>query len=221
MRGKSYSRKSKINSDKAKVIASFLKRTYKEGSGLKFRTNFELVVAVVLSAQCTDNLVNKVTPKLFSLVTNFEELTKISTKKLESLIRKVNYFKTKAKNLKALAKRICDEYGGQVPLDFSNLICLPGIGRKTANVILAENGIASFPVDTHVQRVAKRLGLVEETAKINEVEQRLKKIFPEKDWIDLHHGFIWHGRLICKAKNPKCNDCKLSEVCCKVNVKNS
>lgn len=221
MRGEGYSRESKINSDKAKVIASFLKRTYKEGSGLKFRTNFELVVAVVLSAQCTDNLVNKVTPRLFSLVTNFEELNKISTKKLESLIRKVNYFKTKAKNLKALAKKICEEYGGQVPLDFAHLTRLPGIGRKTANVILAENGIASFPVDTHVHRVAKRLGLVDETAKVPEVEEALKKIFPKEDWIVLHHGFIWHGRLICKAKNPKCHGCELFEVCSKVNVKNS
>ena len=221
MRGEGYSRESKINSDKAKVIASFLKRTYKEGSGLKFRTNFELVVAVVLSAQCTDNLVNKVTPRLFSLVTNFEELNKISTKKLESLTRKVNYFKTKAKNLKALAKKICEEYGGQVPLDFAHLTRLPGIGRKTANVILAENGIASFPVDTHVHRVAKRLGLVDETAKVPEVEEALKKIFPKEDWIVLHHGFIWHGRLICKAKNPKCHGCELFEVCSKVNVKNS
>lgn len=182
-------------------------------SELSFRNEFELVVAVVLSAQCTDKKVNEVTPELFKRYPDFKSLAKARLSSVEKIIRPVNYYKTKAKHLIAMSKLVHTDFKGRLPVKLEQLIKLPGVGRKTASVVQCEIGKEpALPVDTHVFRVSKRLGIA--TGKnVEAVEMSLRKNFPPETWRLLHHSLIFHGRRVCKAQRPLCENCKLAKVC--------
>jgi len=195
-------------------IIRVLSKAYPEPkSELNFSNEYELLVAVVLSAQCTDKKVNEVTPILFSKYPTPESLSKAKISSIESIIRPINYYKTKSKNLLGLGKMLYFDFNGKVPRSADQIRRLPGVGQKTANVVLGELGAAkTFPVDTHVFRVSKRLGFA--TAKTREkVEEELKERFDRRLWRKLHHWLILHGRRICKAQKPLCSECKLAKFC--------
>lgn len=182
-------------------------------SELDFINNFQLLIAVVLSAQCTDKKVNQVTPLLFREFPGFPALATASQEKLEEILRPINYFKTKARNVRSLAEMVVNEFGGEVPRNSDDLQKLPGVGQKTSNVVLGEMRVhPTLAVDTHVFRVARRLGLTKGT-KPNVVEEDLKKLFPPDLWRNLHHWLILHGRRVCKAQRPLCSTCLLVEYC--------
>lgn len=181
-------------------------------SELNFTNNYQLVVAVSLSAQCTDKKVNQVTEVLFETYSDFASLAAAPVSRIEKIIKEVNYYKTKSKNIKAMAKMVTDIFQGELPLNFKDLESLPGVGHKTASVILSENNIPALAVDTHVFRVSKKLGMAS-GKNVVEVEKELKNLFPKHEWQDLHHRLIFHGRRVCKAQNPNCQDCSLSGLC--------
>ncbi len=195
------------------LLAEFLKLYPNPRSELHFEGEFQLLVAVVLSAQCTDKKVNEVTPLLFARYPSSRELSRARVVALEEILRQVNYYRTKARNLLALAKMLEDDFGGKVPRSYDELRRLPGVGNKTANVVLSELGItATFPVDTHVFRVSQRLGLA--TGKTPEaIEMQLRKRFEASWWRPLHHWLIFHGRRVCRARNPLCLTCALGPTC--------
>jgi endonuclease-3 len=182
-------------------------------SELVFSDEYQLLVAVMLSAQCTDKKVNEVTPLLFKEYSSFKALAKATVERVETIIRPINYCKTKAKHLVSTAKTITHDLKGQLPQTHAGLTALPGVGNKTANVVLSELGIVpAFPVDTHVFRLANRLGLSQ--GKTPEaVERDLKREFDSKEWRGLHHRLIFHGRRVCKAVNPHCSGCDLRSLC--------
>ncbi len=174
---------------------------------------FQLVVAVILSAQCTDERVNIVTRNLFSKYNTPEDFADCSLSELEDIIRGVGLFRAKASNLKKMAAIIRDEYHNEVPNSWEDLIKLPGVGRKTANVILAVGfGLPGLGVDTHVHRVSNRLGLVR-TKSPYKTELELKMIYAQKHWGKLHHLLIYHGRQVCTSRKPKCDNCILYKHC--------
>ena len=180
---------------------------------LKFGSPFELLVAVILSAQCTDKRVNQVTQELFPLANTPEKILLLGQTRLEEIIRPCGLSRSKAKHITASAQILIDNYGGEVPSDFDELIKLPGVGRKTANVVTSvafKN--PAIAVDTHVFRVANRMKLAEGKTPL-EVEKGLQEVISREKWSDAHHWLIWHGRGICKARNPKCADCPLSKIC--------
>lgn len=180
---------------------------------LKFNSVFELLIAVILSAQCTDKRVNQVTQILFPIANTPEKILQLGQSKLEEIIKPCGYFRAKAKHIVESAQILIDDYGGEVPSDFEELIKLPGVGRKTANVVTSVAfKTPAIAVDTHVFRLANRMKLAEGNTPL-EVELGLQKIIPREKWADAHHWLIWHGREICKARNPKCKDCPLSKVC--------
>lgn len=180
---------------------------------LKFDSVFELLVAVILSAQCTDKRVNQVTRILFPIANTPEQILRLGQARLEEIIRPCGYFRAKAKHIIGSAKMLIDDYGGEVPSDFDELIKLPGVGRKTANVVTSVAfKTPAIAVDTHVFRLANRLKLAEGKTPL-EVELGLQKIIPRDKWSDAHHWLIWHGREVCKARNPKCLECPLIKVC--------
>ena len=180
---------------------------------LKFGSTFELLIAVILSAQCTDRRVNEVTPQLFSEAKTPSAMLELGQSRLEELIRSCGFYRSKAKNILGACRKIVDEYDGEVPTTFEELIKLPGVGRKTANVVLSvafrEPAIA---VDTHVFRIANRLKLAEGSTPL-EVELGLQRAIPKEKWSDAHHRLIWHGRKLCKARAPLCSKCPLKAVC--------
>jgi len=203
---------------KAQMVA-ILEETYRDVKpALKFRTPFELLIAVILSAQCTDVRVNITTARLFSYANTPEKLLELGEAKLMEEIRDCGLFRNKAKNIIAACDMLCREYGGQVPKTFDELLKLPGVGRKTANVVSSiAFGAPAIAVDTHVFRVANRLKLaVGDTPE--QVETGLKKAIPMEKWSAAHHWLIWHGRRICKARRPLCGECPLTEVCPKEGV---
>lgn len=180
---------------------------------LKFDSPFELLVAVILSAQCTDKRVNQVTQILFPSANTPEKILRLGQSKLEEIIKPCGYFRAKAKHIIETSKILLESYGGEVPREFDELIKLPGVGRKTANVVTSVAfKVPAIAVDTHVFRLANRLRLAEGKTPL-EVEHGLQKIIPREKWSDAHHWLIWHGREICKARNPKCDSCPLSKVC--------
>ncbi len=195
-------------------ILSVLSELYPDArSELHFNNEFELLISVVLSAQCTDKKVNQTTPGLFHKFNNFGALSKASLVDVEKIIRPINYYRTKSRNIIETAKLISSLHNGAVPRTMEELTELPGVGRKTANVILSELGIKpSIAVDTHVFRVSKRLGIAAGESPL-EVEESLKKNFPPESWRDLHHRLIFHGRRICKARAPGCGECSLAAGC--------
>ena len=180
---------------------------------LKFNSAFELLVAVILSAQCTDKRVNQVTKILFPVANTPKKILQLGQVELEKIIKPCGFFKTKAKHILESSKILLENYGGEVPKSFEELIKLPGVGRKTANVVTSvafKN--PAIAVDTHVFRLSNRLKLAEGSTPL-EVELGLQKIIPRDKWSDAHHWLIWHGREICKARNPKCTECPLKKIC--------
>ena len=196
-------------------LINILRNTYPDAQcSLNFKTPFELVVAVSLSAQCTDDRVNKTTPLLFETCKTINDFATIDLIKLEDLIRPCGFYKNKAKNIKNCAKQIIDKYNGIVPCNINDLMTLSGVGRKSANVIMLEafgnpQGIA---VDTHCKRIANRIGLSKEKEPSKIELDLLKKINPS-DYKDVNHLFIWHGRNICKARKPLCEKCCIKHLC--------
>ena len=196
-------------------IINILKDTYPDAQcSLDFKTPFQMVVAVMLSAQCTDDRVNKTTPTLFDRCKTIEDFANIDINELEDIIHPCGFYKTKAKNIKAYSEKVLKEYNGTLPQNIDKLMELPGIGRKSANVIMLEafNNPVGIAVDTHVKRIATRLGLTANTDP-SKIEQDLIKIIPPKYFKDVNHIFIWHGRNICLARNPKCDICPLAKYC--------
>lgn len=180
---------------------------------LNFSTPFELLIATILSAQSTDKQVNKVTSSLFQKYNRPEDFKDLSEEELAKMISSIGLNRSKSRYIIKTSLLIIDNYDGKVPLTRKELIKLPGVGRKTANVVLAcAFGKNAFPVDTHVFRVSNRLGLAE-SDQVKEVEKQLMKIVPEDLWIDMHHWLIFHGRETCQARKPECSRCFLSPYC--------
>lgn len=172
---------------------------------LDYETPFQLLIAVLLSAQTTDVAVNKVTPSLFADYPDADTMAEAEITDLENKIKTIGLYRNKAKNMKNTALMIRDEFNGQVPKTREELVKLPGVGRKTANVVLGEAfGIPTIAVDTHVERVTKRMGIVDPDASVLETEKTLMEKIPESRWRDAHHQFIYFGREYCTARNPKC-----------------
>jgi len=182
-------------------------------SELNYQNEYQLVICVLLSAQCTDKKVNQVTPALFARAPDFTALSRATLSSLEKIIRPINYYKTKSRHLKALAQRIVEEFNGKLPHNHTDLTSLPGVGRKTANVVLSELGIVpALAVDTHVTRLSHRLELSQGKNPL-QIEQDLCAQFPPQRWRELHHYLILHGRRVCKARNPLCEKCVIAKVC--------
>jgi endonuclease-3 len=166
-----------------------------------------------MAAQATDKKVNQLTIELFKAAPDAESMSRMNLDDIKTIIRPINYYNNKAKNILAVSQRLVDDFGGQVPASREALESLPGVGRKTANVVLGNAfGIPSMPVDTHVHRVSNRIGLCK-TSKPEETEVALLKIIPESKLIDFHHYLLLHGRYTCKAKKPECSNCPLREIC--------
>ncbi|MGI6174635.1 MAG: endonuclease III [Christensenellales bacterium] len=181
--------------------------------GLAFETPFQLLVATMLSAQTTDVQVNKVTSELFLLYRTPLDFAGLAQQTLEPLIKSCGYYHTKAKHIIAASRMILQEYGGEVPDTIKELMKLPGVGRKTANVVYANAfGGDAIAVDTHVFRVANRLGLAK-AKNVEKTEMQLMQNIPKEQWSKAHHWIIWHGRRICSARKPKCETCPLADVC--------
>ncbi|CAH2715774.1 Endonuclease III [Neobacillus rhizosphaerae] len=175
---------------------------------------FELIVAVSLSAQCTDALVNKVTKKLFEKYKTPEDYLQVSLDELQNDIRSIGLYRNKAKNIQSLCWKVLNEYGGEIPMDRDELTKLPGVGRKTANVVVSVAfNIPAIAVDTHVERVSKRLGICRWKDSVLEVEKTLMRKIPKVEWSVTHHRLIFFGRYHCKAQNPQCPSCPLLELC--------
>ncbi|HHX80061.1 MAG TPA: endonuclease III [Acholeplasmataceae bacterium] len=199
---------------RANRIYTELERMYPEvKSELDYRTHFELLIAVVLSAQTTDVAVNKVTPRLFKNFPDAEALGKAEFSEVHEIIKTIGLSNTKARNIIALSKRLVQEKNGEVPADFDYLISLPGVGRKTANVVLGEAfRIPAIPVDTHVLRVSNRLTLSDSKNPLV-VEKDLSALYPKEKWYYLHLRLIHFGRYFCKAQRPKCEECSFTDFC--------
>ena len=182
---------------------------------LEFGSVFQLLVAVVLSAQCTDKRVNQVTPELFAHYPDARTMAEADEAEIYEYVKSVSYPNAKARHLVELSRMLVDEYGGEVPNDFDALLRLPGVGRKTANVMQAVAfGQSAMPVDTHVYRVSHRLGLVPSTADTPlKVEKMLVKHIPAEDLARAHHWLLLHGRYVCTSRKPHCDKCELSNIC--------
>lgn len=197
------------------VAAYFRKAMPEAKTELHYDNPFQLLVAVILSAQCTDKRINQVTPKLFEDYPNAEAMALATPEVIYDYIKSVSYPNNKAKHLVEMARKLWEKYGGEVPQDMKQLTELPGVGRKTANVVLSVVwGEARMAVDTHVFRVSHRLGLVPDSCKTPlSVEQMLTKHFKEEEIPDAHHWLILHGRYTCTALRPKCDKCGLTHLC--------
>lgn len=196
-------------------IVEILKEYYPDAKcSLDFKTPFELVVATILSAQCTDERVNKTTPSIFEKYSTPQDFANIELSELEELIHPCGFYRNKAKNIKACSKKILTDFGGNVPKTAEELISLPGVGRKTANVVMLEAfGISQgIAIDTHAKRISNLIGLSNESDPLR-IEQELLKIFPKEYLKDINHLFMWHGRNICIARNPKCDRCPINKYC--------
>lgn len=183
------------------------------GPELNFSNPFETLVATMLSAQCTDKQVNKVTAVLFTKIRSPRDALKLSQEQLEQEIRGCGVFRNKAKNILATCRILEDEYGGEVPATLEELVRLPGVGRKTANVVYANAfGGDAIAVDTHVFRVSNRLGIAH-AKNVEDTEEQLMRAIPKNLWSVAHHWLIWHGRRVCHARGPKCATCTLRPYC--------
>jgi len=200
--------------DRNGLILRRLKKAYGEPkTELNYNNSFELLISVMLSAQSTDKKVNEVTPVLFGRFPEIPILAEAKVSDIEKIIREVNYHKTKARHLVLTSQILRDRFSSEIPRTHDDLLTLPGVGNKTANVVLSELKIDyALPVDTHVFRVSKRLGLAFSDNR-DKVEKELCEQFPKKRWHELHHWLIFHGRRVCNARNPKCSECTLSDIC--------
>ena len=203
------------NKQKTQQILDYLDEIFPNvGCELNYNKDYELVIAVMLSAQTTDVSVNQVTSILFAKYDTLESLAKADLSDIEKIIHSIGLYKNKAKNLLGIAQTLVNKYGGVVPSDKEELQTLPGVGNKTAGVIRAEIfNIPDLPVDTHILRISKRFGLANADDGPTEVEQKLKKIIDESRWIKTHHQLIHFGRYLCTARKPACESCKLAHLC--------
>ena len=196
-------------------IIEILKKYYPDVKcSLNFSTPFELLIAVMLSAQCTDERVNKTTPLIFEKYNTPVDFANMNLGLLEGLIHPCGFYKTKAKNIKATSQILFEKYNSKVPTTMEELILLPGVGRKTANVVMLEafhipQGIA---IDTHAKRISNRIGLSKNEDPLK-IEQDLLKIFPKKYYEDINHLFVWHGRNLCNSRKPNCSNCPIKNLC--------
>ena len=185
---------------------------------LNYDTPFQLAVATILSAQCTDVRVNKVTPDLFASYPDAAAMAGAGIHHVEELIRSTGFFRNKAKNIVAMANAVMEEYGGEMPRTLDELVQLPGVGRKTANVILGNAfGVPGLTVDTHFLRLMRRLGITTSTNAVT-VEKQVMPLLDEEEWTMFSHRLIFHGRRVCAARNPRCEECVLDDICPKVGV---
>ena len=181
---------------------------------LFYSKDYELVIAVMLSAQTTDKSVNAVTPILFNKYPSLEDLNNAPLEDIEEILKPIGLYKNKAKNLKGIVKDLLERFNGKVPSNKDELMTLPGVGNKTAGVIRAEIfQIPDLPVDTHILRISKRFNLAKKEDEPIDVERKLKKLIPEERWIKSHHQLIHFGRYFCTARNPQCENCKISDMC--------
>ena len=204
-----------MNKKDAVKMVEILKQTYPDATcSLDFETPIQAVVAVILSAQCTDERVNKTTPALFKRCKTVEDFANIDIKELEDFIHPCGFFKNKAKNIKLCANQVLEKFNGQVPNNMEDLMSLAGVGRKTANVVLLEvfGIVEGIAVDTHAKRISNLIGLSNEKEP-EKIEQDLIKIFPKEYLKDINHLFVWHGRNTCIARNPKCDVCTINGYC--------
>ncbi len=199
----------------ARTVVRRLRKEYPDAEcALLHQNPYELIVATILSAQCTDEMVNKVTPKLFGRYPEAQKLARARQATVERLVHSTGFFRNKAKNLIGMAKTVMSDFGGEIPQTMEDLLTLPGVARKTANVVL---GVAfakavGVVVDTHVKRITNLLGLTEEKDPVK-VERELMGLLTRKDWIDVSHLLIWHGRKVCIARRPDCDRCVLQDRC--------
>ena len=209
----------KARQSRASKVLEGLRHGYPDArTELEFGTPFELLIATILSAQATDVSVNAATPKLFKRYPTPQKMAKATPEAVEPFIRTIGLFRNKAKNIVATARALVEEFSSEVPNDFQAIQTLPGVGRKTANVVLSNAyGRPGIAVDTHVGRLARRLGFSKENNP-DKVESDLEKLFPIDDWIFLHHALILHGRRVCDARKPKCETCELLEYCPQIGV---
>lgn len=204
----------KTKKEAVKII-EILKKTYPDATcSLDFTTPFQMTIAVMLSAQCTDERVNKTTPFLFEKANTPEEMSKLSLEEIEKIIKPCGFYRNKAKNVLDCSKKLIEEFDGIVPNNMEDLQRLPGIGRKSANVIMLEafknpQGIA---VDTHARRISNRIGFSKKQDP-EKIEQDLLKVIPKEYYYDANHLFVWHGRKTCDSRKPKCEECKVKEFC--------
>lgn len=203
------------NNQKAELIVNYFNEILPTAScELDYKTDYGLLISVVLSAQTTDKSVNKVTPILFNKYPTLEDLAKADIKDIELCIKQIGLYHAKAKNIKLIANDLVNKFNGKVPNNKHDLMSLPGVGNKTANVVLCELFHQNeFPVDTHVERLAKRLRFAKENDDVLLVEKKLRRAFPSDSYILLHHQFIHFGRYYCTSRNPHCDGCKLKSYC--------
>ncbi|MEM1366828.1 MAG: endonuclease III [Cyanobacteria bacterium P01_H01_bin.15] len=200
---------------KAVEVLARLKRLYPQAScTLDYETPVQLLVATILSAQCTDERVNKVTPALFARFPDAPSLAGADRTELESLVRSTGFYRNKAKNIQGACQRIVEVHGGQLPRTMEEMLTLPGVARKTANVVLANafGIIVGVTVDTHVKRLSGRLGLTKQTEPVK-VERDLMGLLPQPEWENFSIALIFHGRTVCSARKPECHRCDLASLC--------
>jgi len=204
----------------ARQVVTALRKAYPDAEcALIHNSAYQLLVATILSAQCTDERVNATTPVLFGKYPTAEDLAKSTQKSVEKIIRPLGFFRAKAENIRNMAKKLVQEFDGEVPQTLEDMTSLPGVGRKTANVVLGTwfeipTGVV---VDTHVRRVTWRLGLTD-SKNPQIIERQLIEVLPKKEWIDFSHRVIHHGRRICNARRPKCTECPLLRMCHRVDL---
>lgn len=205
---------------RARKIASQLAQTYGDATCALFHSSaYELVVATILSAQCTDERVNSVTPKLFAKYPTAEALAGSTQADVEAIVKPLGFFRNKAENIRGMAKKLVEDFGGELPRTLAEMTSLPGVGRKTANVVLGTwYGLPTgVVVDTHVKRITNLLGLTE-SKNPEIIERELIEILPQNEWINFSHRLIHHGRRICIARRPKCDECPLLKHCPRVGL---
>ncbi|GAA2208774.1 endonuclease III [Nonomuraea monospora] len=199
---------------RARKMNRILAETYPDAHcELDFRNPLELLVATILSAQCTDKRVNMVTPILFAKYPTVEDYAAADREEMEEIIRSTGFFRAKTNSIIGMAQAVCDRYGGEVPAKLKDLVTLPGVGRKTANVVLGNAfDVPGLTVDTHFQRLVRRFGWTEETDPVK-IEHVVAELLPKRDWTIFSHRVIWHGRRICHARRPACGVCPLAALC--------
>jgi endonuclease-3 len=204
----------KVSGKVALEIMDLLRKRYPDADcELTFKNDFELLISVILSAQTTDANVNRVTPNLFKRFPTPKALAEAPIDEIKELIRSTGYYNAKAANIQACAKGLVERFDGKVPGNIEDLTTLPGVGRKTANVLLGViHDIPGWTVDTHVQRLSKRLGFSEQEDPVK-IEKELQKLFPERDWTKDSITLIWHGRRCCEARSPRCPECPVNHLC--------
>ncbi|MFV0557633.1 MAG: endonuclease III [Enterococcus sp.] len=204
-----------ISQEKTLLALSRMQAMFPNAQGeLEYQTPFQLLIAVILSAQATDVSVNKVTPALFAAFPDATSLSQASEAAISEKIKSIGLYRTKAKNIKRCAQQLLTEFNGEIPRTHQELMTLAGVGKKTANVVLGDAfNIPGIAVDTHVERIAKRLRICKLDANVTEVEKTLMRKIPQELWIDAHHTMILFGRYHCTARNPQCSACPLLDLC--------